>query len=106
MSIMEPHSRPGHSGLQIDHEHLIVKRKSGKPYAQVFRAWDRPRKTAGVTHLRLQELRHQHASYLVNSGRALYLVRQIQGHANPGVVQRCAHLLTRSLQDVAVSNVG
>jgi len=59
--------------------------------------------TALVPHLRIHDLRHQYASFLVNSGRTLYEVQQILGHSDPSVTQRYAHLSKRSLQDAAGS---
>lgn len=51
--------------------------------------------------LRLHDLRHQYASFLVNSGRTLYEVQHILGHADAQVTQRYAHLSMKSLQEAA-----
>ena len=48
-------------------------------------------------------LRHQYASFLVNSGRTLYEVQQILGHADSSVTQRYAHLTSETLQAAANS---
>jgi len=61
------------------------------------------RKAAGVPFLRIHDLRHQYASFLVNSGRTLYEVQQILGHADSSVTQRYAHLTSETLQDAANS---
>jgi site-specific recombinase XerD len=53
--------------------------------------------------MRIHDLRHQYASFLVNSDRSLYEVQQILGHSDPSVTQRYAHLSSRSLQEVANS---
>ena len=50
---------------------------------------------------RLHDLRHQYASFLVNSGRTLYEVQHILGHADAQVTQRYAHLSMKSLQEAA-----
>ncbi|HSV71292.1 MAG TPA: tyrosine-type recombinase/integrase, partial [Methylibium sp.] len=63
----------------------------------------RLRAKAGLPHLRIHDLRHQYASFLVNSGRSLYEVQQILGHSDPSVTQRYAHLSSRSLQEAANS---
>jgi len=57
-----------------------------------MKVWSRLRKAAGVPFLRIHDLRHQYASFLVNSGRTLYEVQQILGHADSSVTQRYAHL--------------
>ena len=82
-------------------EHLFVNAETGKPYTTIMKVWSRLRRKAGVPHLRIHDLRHQYASFLVNSGRTLYEVQQILGHSDPSVTQRYAHLSTRSLQEAA-----
>ena len=53
-------------------EHLFVNRQTGKPYGTIMKVWSRLRSLAGLPHLRIHDLRHQYASFLVNSGRTLY----------------------------------
>jgi hypothetical protein len=57
----------------------------------------------GLFHLRIHDLRHQYASFLVNSGRTLYEVQQIIGHSDHSEMQRYAYLSKKSLQDAADS---
>ena len=76
---------------------------TGKPYTAIMKVWSRLRAKAGLPHLRIHDLRHQYASFLVNAGRSLYEVQQILGHSDPSVTQRYAHLSTKSLQDAANS---
>ncbi len=83
-------------------EHLFVNRQ-GEHYSNVHKIWGRLRRKAGLPHLRIHDLRHQYASFLVNSGRTLYEVQQILGHSDPSVTQRYAHLSTKSLQEAANS---
>lgn len=84
-------------------DHLFVNLKTGKPYGTIMKVWSRLRQEAGLPHLRIHDLRHQYASFLVNSGRTLYEVQQILGHSDPSVTQRYAHLSSRSLQEAANS---
>lgn len=84
-------------------EHLFINRQNGEPYTTISKVWGRLRRKAGLPHLRIHDLRHQYASFLVNSGRTLYEVQQILGHSDPSVTQRYAHLSTKSLQDAANS---
>ena len=67
------------------------------------KTWDRLRKQAGLPDLRLHDLRHEYASYLVNSGRSLYEVQQILGHSDPMITQRYSHLSKESLLEAANS---
>ena len=50
------------------------------------------RTLAGLTDVRLHDLRHSHASFLVNAGRTLYEVQHILGHSQVATTQRYAHL--------------
>jgi integrase len=95
------------------YEHLFVNHRisvktglqvgTGKPYTSIMRVFRRMTIKAGVPFLRIHDLRHQYASFLVNAGRSLYEVQQILGHSDPKVTQRYAHLSTKSLQDAANS---
>jgi integrase len=89
--------------LETTEGYLFVNPETDKPYTTIHRGWDLIRKQAGMPHLRLHDLRHQYASFLVNSGRTLYEVQQILGHSDPTVTQRYAHLSTRALQEAADS---
>ena len=84
-------------------DNLFVNLQTGAPLTTVHKVWGRLRKKAGLPFLRIHDLRHQYASFLVNSGRTLYEVQQILGHSDPSVTQRYAHLSTKSLQDAANS---
>ena len=64
----------------------------GVPYASIFYAWHKARTLAGLTDVRLHDLRHSHASFLVNAGRTLYEVQHILGHSQVATTQRYAHL--------------
>lgn len=82
-------------------EYLFVNKITGKPYSDIAKVWQRIRVEAGLPKLRIHDLRHQFASFLVNNGRSLYEVQQILGHSTPVVTQRYAHLSTQSLQEAA-----
>ena len=69
----------------------------------VNKVYQEIRKEAGLPWLRLHDLRHNFASFLVNSGRTLYEVQQILGHSQSQVTERYAHLSTATLQDAANS---
>lgn len=58
------------------------------PYTTIMKVWTRLRTKAGLPHLRIHDLRHQYASFLVNSGRTLYEVQQILGHSDSKVTER------------------
>ncbi len=84
-------------------EHIFINIKTGKRYINVHKSWEQIREKAGLPNLRIHDLRHQYASFLVNSWRTLYEVQQILGHSDSKVTQRYAHLSTKTLQEAANS---
>lgn len=85
------------------HANVFVNFQTGKPYTTIMKVWTRLREKAGLPDLRIHDLRHQYASFLINSGRTLYEVQKILGHSDPSVTQRYAHLDSKSLQEAANS---
>lgn len=83
------------------HPYLFVNVATKKPFVTITRAWYRLRAKAGIDGLRVHDLRHSFASFLVNGGRSLYEVQQILGHSDPKVTMRYAHLSTHALQEAA-----
>ena len=69
--------------------------------AGIFSPWDRIRRRAGLNDVRLHDLRHSFASFLVNQGVSLYVVQGLLGHASPRMTQRYAHLAPQTLLDAA-----
>jgi integrase len=72
---------------------------------ELKRAWRRICKAAGITGLRIHDLRHSFASQLVSGGASLPLVGALLGHSNPVTTARYAHLFTDP-QRAAVERVG
>ena len=67
----------------------------------VFRHWDSLRKRLGLHDVRLHDLRHSFASFLVNAGCSLYEVQRCLGHCDPKVTMRYAHLAPQTLVKAA-----
>jgi integrase len=70
-----------------------------KPYRSISHTWIIARNQAGLPALRLHDLRHSFASALVNSGRSIYEVKTVLGHANVTITERYAHLNNQTLLD-------
>jgi site-specific recombinase XerD len=71
---------------------IFANPKTGLPYVSFFYSWDAARKRAGLPELRVHDLRHSFASFLVNAGRSLYEVQELLGHADIRTTSRYAHL--------------
>jgi integrase len=74
-----------------------------KPFVSIFCAWNTARQSVGLGDVRVHDLRHSHASFLVNAGRTLYEVQHILGHTQVKTTQRYAHLSTDTLLDATNS---
>ena len=75
--------------------------KTGKPYVSFYISWNTARNKAGLADVRIHDLRHSFASFLVNAGRSLYEVQKILGHTQVKTTQRYAHLSQGTLIDAA-----
>ena len=69
-------------------------------------AWDTIRKKVGIPEVRLHDLRHSFASFLVNSGRSLYEVQKLLGHGSITVTEAYLDHLTPDEQAVAKRTAG
>jgi integrase len=81
--------------------YLFTNPATAKPYVAIWYAWNSARKRAGLAHVRIHDLRHSFASFLVNSGRGLYEVQRLLGHAHIKTTQRYAHLSDETLISAA-----
>ena len=82
-----------------DCPYVVPNPKTQLPYVSIFCSWNTARKQAGLPEVRMHDLRHSFASFLVNSGRSLYEVQNILGHSQLVTTQRYAHLSQATLLD-------
>ena len=71
--------------------------KTKLPYVSIYYSWNTARRQAGLSDVRMHDLRHSFASFLVNSGRSLYEVQKLLGHTQVKTTQRYAHLKAETL---------
>jgi integrase len=67
----------------------------------IKRAWGVIMKAAGISALRIHDLRHSFASELVSSGASLPFIGALLGHSNPNTTARYAHLYDGALRELA-----
>lgn len=83
--------------------HVFANPKTCKPFVSIFSSWNTARRLVGLEDVRIHDLRHSFASFLVNNGRSIYEVQKILGHTQIKTTQRYSHLSNESL--ISAANV-
>lgn len=78
-------------------EWLVPNPDTLKPYVSIKHGWQRAIRVAKLPGLRIHDLRHSAASFMVNSGVDLFAVGKVLGHASYQSTQRYAHLANDTL---------
>jgi integrase len=86
---------------QDGNSYIFPSEVTGRPSPSLYFPWDRIRERAGLFSVRLHDLRHSFASFLVNQGISLYVVQGLLGHSHARTTQRYAHLAQETLLDAA-----
>jgi integrase len=76
---------------------LVPNPETLKPFVTLKRAWDTARKEAGLHDLRIHDLRHSAASFMINAGIDLFAVGKVLGHADHKSTMRYSHLANDTL---------
>jgi len=77
--------------------YVLPNPQTHKPFNTIYYSWNTARTRAAMPDLRMHDLRHSFASFLINSGRSLYEVQNILGHSQLATTQRYAHLSQKTL---------
>jgi integrase len=76
---------------------LIPNPETKEPFVDVKKAWTTARRVAGLPGLRIHDLRHSAASFMIAAGIDLYAVGRILGHADYQSTVRYSHLANDTL---------
>jgi integrase len=79
--------------------------RQGRPREDLKYSWERICKAAKITGLRVHDLRHSHASYLVSAGFSLPVIARLLGHSHVETSARYSHLFDDPLRE-ATERVG
>lgn len=76
---------------------LIPNPETKLPYVTIKHSWQTARKAARLNDLRIHDLRHSAASFMINSGVDLFAVGKVLGHADYKSTMRYSHLANETL---------
>ena len=77
--------------------YLLPNPETGKPYVTLKRAWQTVGKKPELRDLRIHDLRHSAASFMINAGIDLFAVGRVLGHADHKSTIRYSHLANDTL---------
>lgn len=81
-------------------EWVFYNANTGKNVLSFRRGFELAVERAGIGKVRIHDLRHTFASFLVKEGVPLYHVSQLLGHSDVRITQKYAHLSPNSLANV------
>lgn len=84
--------------------YVIAGKVDGKYATDLQHPWRRIRKRAGLTGVRIHDLRHTYASNAVSSGMPIQMVGRLLGHTQLQTTMRYAHLADDPVKQAAEEN--
>ena len=82
-------------------EHVFPGQRAGQPLQQLRSCWDAVCRHAGLTGVRIYDLRHTFAATGAGGGLGLPLIGRLLGHTQARTTQRYAHLADDPLREAA-----
>ena len=82
-------------------DYVFPGQHAGQPLQQMRRCWDSVCKRAGLTGVRIYDLRHTFAATGAGGGLSLPLIGRLLGHTQARTTQRYAHLADDPLREAA-----
>lgn len=84
-----------------DNPYICPGASPNKPLVNIQKPWTRIRGNAGLSDVRLHDLRHSFASVSAAGGDSLLVIGKLLGHTQPSTMQRYAHLADDPLKAAA-----
>jgi integrase len=92
--------RAARGGVDAE-DYVFPGQRAGQPLQQLRTCWDEVCKHAGLTNVRIYDLRHTFAATGAGGGLSLPLIGRLLGHTQARTTQRYAHLADDPLRDAA-----
>ena len=86
------------AGIERTASPFVFAGRNGQPRKKVRNSWIRLCEAAGITGLRVHDLRHSYASQLASAGTGLHIIGALLGHTQPATTHRYAHLFDDPLR--------
>lgn len=83
----------------------VFEGNDGKPLVDIKKTWVAVCAAAGITGMRVHDLRHTYASILASAGLSLPIIGALLGHSQPATTARYSHLMDDPLR-AATERVG
>jgi integrase len=77
--------------------HLLPNPDTLKPFTSIKHAWQTARRDAGLGDLRIHDLRHSAASFMINAGIDLFAVGRVLAHADHKSTMRYSHIANETM---------
>lgn len=77
--------------------YVVPNPETKKPFVSIKHAWQTARDEAKLPDLRIHDLRHSAASFMINAGIDLFAVGRVLGHADHKSTMRYSHLANDTL---------
>jgi len=78
---------------------VFVNKRTGKPYVNILKVYEKYRDEAGFGDVRFHDLRHTFATRLAGAGVPLHVIQRILGHSDIKTTQRYLHVAEESALD-------
>lgn len=86
--------------LKNHNKYVFYNQNTNKPIKSFRRGFHLAAERANLAPLRIHDLRHTFASFLIKQGVPIYHVSTLLGHSDTRITQRYAHLAPENLHDV------